>query len=392
VFTGQTPSGGLTFTDTPPGVSQPYTYCVTALDAAGNQSAVFPQSAQPNCGACIPGLQAMPPRNADARLDGVGRVAVWWDRSLDDDALSGAGYQIFRCEDQTCSSPVEISGAGCGDLAADGGIVSALSAEAPVVLNSEPAGVHTYGVAYRSDCSNPATQSTVSVTSALSVGADCQGQCIHVSNCPDYNDLTYNCSAINRIDTSHKGTDGAYLRIPAPGLEVFLADASGRTVGPSALTDSNGAFHIVIDNNSGLVDVVANYMVLLRIPAAEKSGVPCDTSLNDSQGNGHVVLARNLKVVADDTRTNRAYGADLPMDGGGRAEVGNPNCDNSVNITDMVLLRKGFGAAEGDSNYRSYLDFNGNGVIDVSDFMIMKKYFGMELDTAPTHDASLCAP
>jgi len=392
LFTGQTAAGGLTFTDTPPDADPAYTYCVTAVDAAGNQSAVFPQNAQPNCGVCAPGVQAEPPRNVQVRAQGASGVALWWLHSLDDTAQSNAGYRIVRCSSRDCAAPQAIAGADCGDLPADGNLIVNLNSLMPAFLNSEPAGAQYYGVAFRSDCSDPATESAPAVSPVVNVGAACQGRCIHVSNCPDHTNFGVNCKPVTLIDTSQLGTDGKFLHTPAPGFEVYLANASGAQVGASYGTDASGLFHIVIDNNSGSVDVNDTFMAMLRIPVQDRSGIPCDASYADALGNCSLVLGRSLSITDSDDDTAFVNGVSLAMPGGGRAEVGNVNCDSVVNITDLVLLKAGFGAAQGESAYQTYLDFDGNGVIDVADFLVLKNYFGMELDAAPAFDATLCAP
>ena len=90
--------------------------------------------------------------------------------------------------------------------------------------------------------------------------------------------------------------------------------------------------------------------------------------------------------------TKKVSGIKLPSTGGGRAEIGNADCSDSVDVGDLLILKAKFGSNDGDSRYQSYADFDGNGSIDVEDFLIFKKNFGKTLDAAPTFDATLCKP
>jgi len=85
----------------------------------------------------------------------------------------------------------------------------------------------------------------------------------------------------------------------------------------------------------------------------------------------HSQLSDNVEFSYDtlsDEHATKVSGVNLPAAGGGRAKIGNPNCDNVVNIADPVPLKPGFGKNEGEDGYQVYLDFDGNGVIDVADF------------------------
>jgi hypothetical protein len=398
-------AAGLTYTDIVPDAQSPYTYCITAKDEASNESATYPATTQPNCKVCTPGNQAKAPTAVTAGPSGTTGAnygaLVFWTKSKDDNGSDG-GYKIYRCSNETCTSPTAVSGKGCTDLAASSSAVQNIGPTAPITLSGEPADTWYYGVTYSSDCTDmEATESQLTgdseaISSSLTIdpppAPDCTGKCIHVSNCKDWTDLTANCSSINVLDTSQKGTDEKFLASPKSGVEVFVADSTGAMVGTAATTDGTGAFAITIDNNSSAVNLDNKYKVVMKIPSAEKAGIACDSSFYDTEGSCYIVLNGEIILSDDDTKTARSFGINLPPVGGGRAEIGNPNCDTVVNITDLVLLKPGFGTAVGDTAYKTYLDFDGNGIIDVADFLILKKYFGNELSAAPTPDATLCKP
>jgi len=228
----------------------------------------------------------------------------------------------------------------------------------------------------------------------INTGTSCDSDCIHISNCSRYENISNNtdCSSIAEIDTNARGSDGKFALTPVSGLYVFVADSSNTPIDIPAITDSNGNFHIVIDNNSGLIDLEKTYKVVLKIPAASKGSTPCDTSFFDVQGNCYIVLAEGVSLTDDDSVTTRVFGVKLPAANGGRAEIGNPNCDNVVDIADLSLLRPGFGTVQGEDGYQTYLDFDGNGIIDIADFAVFRIYFGYELSTAPDSSNPLCKP
>jgi hypothetical protein len=398
-------ASGLTYTDIVPDNTSPYTYCVTAKDEANNESDTYPSTTQPNCKPCTPGNQAKAPTGVTAGPSGTSGTnygaLVFWTKSDDDDGANG-GYAMYRCSNATCTTKTAISGKGCTNLLASNSAVQNIGPTAPIELTSEPQGNWYYGVTFSSDCSDmeatesPLTGDTAAISDQITIdpppAPDCEGKCIHVSNCTSWSDLTKSCSPINVLDTTQKGSDGKFLTAPRSGVEVFVADSTNTMVGTAATTDANGAFAVTIDNNSSSVTLDSKYKVVMKIPAAEKAGVPCDGSFFDAEGNCYVVLAKDVTLSDDDTKTTKAFGLNLPPAGGGRAEIGNPNCDTVVNITDLVMLKPGFGTAEGETGYQTYLDFDGNGIIDVADFLILKKYFGNELDAAPSSDPVLCKP
>jgi hypothetical protein len=76
-------------------------------------------------------------------------------------------------------------------------------------------------------------------------------------------------------------------------------------------------------------------------------------------------------------------------DTAGGGEMGNPNCDASVGLTDLMALRSSYGSNVGECCYRAWADFDMSGSVGLSDLMLLRKTFGTNLGAAPT-DAVLC--
>lgn len=55
---------------------------------------------------------------------------------------------------------------------------------------------------------------------------------------------------------------------------------------------------------------------------------------------------------------------------------GDANGDGSVNVQDFVLLRRAFGTTALDAGWDPTVDFNGDGFIGVADFLVLRKNFG----------------
>ncbi|MCW5941145.1 MAG: hypothetical protein KIS66_02875 [Fimbriimonadaceae bacterium] len=56
---------------------------------------------------------------------------------------------------------------------------------------------------------------------------------------------------------------------------------------------------------------------------------------------------------------------------------GDANGDNVVNVADFVVLRNAFGSRRGSAGWNEMADLDGNGSVGTSDFLVLRKYYGM---------------
>jgi parallel beta-helix repeat protein len=66
---------------------------------------------------------------------------------------------------------------------------------------------------------------------------------------------------------------------------------------------------------------------------------------------------------------------------------GDGNCDDQVNLTDLLILKAAFASSEGGPDYDYCADFSRDGSVNLTDLLILKQYFG----TDPNNDCN-CAP
>ena len=64
--------------------------------------------------------------------------------------------------------------------------------------------------------------------------------------------------------------------------------------------------------------------------------------------------------------------------------AGDSNCDGIVDIVDVVNLRAAFGLSDGQTGYDQDLDFNGDTLVDITDFVILKIFYGSNAISPPT--------
>ena len=360
-----------------------YTYCATAVDPSGNDSAVFESGDSANCGVCTPGNRANPPSEAGAATIVPGSGAkLYWTNSVDHDA--SGGYNVYRCNSPDCGFPV-------------GPVQTCVAGNRtqlnPLMLDHEPCGDWYYGVTYMKNCLDPSTESLLpGVSTAISDDAlsiqspypACETRCIIVSSCKDY-DAADRCVPVTITDTGRTGADGKYLVNGKSGLSVFLADYSDDPVADAfTITDSGGNFKLVINNFTAGLNTSSTYSLILKVPAAQKSGMACSPGF--SGDDCYIILSKDVKIEED----AEVKVSGLSLGGGGRAEIGNADCSDSVDVGDLLLFKAAFGSSKGGADYKTYADFDGNGTIDVEDFLILKKNFGKVLDAAPAPVPGLC--
>ena len=382
IATGLTGGDVLSLGDYDVNADSIYTYCATAVDASGNESAVYDSADTANCGVCAPGNRPNAPSAVGAAiLASQTGSKLYWTDSPDH---SGGGYNVYRCSGSDCASPGSPV-----QTCVPGGRTAA----SPLSLDNEPCGAWYYGVTYMTDCGDPSTESLLSAmgtaisSSAVDIPcahAGCDSRCIIVSSCKNY-DLADSCVPVTVLDPSQTGGDGKYLATGKTGLEVFLADSDNNPRGDAvAVTDSNGNFKLIIDNAIAGLDTTSSYQLILKVPATQKSGIACSPGFTGDDC--YIILSKEVTVLED----AEVKVSGLSLGGGGRAEIGNPDCSDSVDVGDLLIFRAAFGSSEGDDDYKTYADFDGNGSVDVEDFLILKQNFGKTLDAAPGALPILC--
>ena len=369
-----------------------YTYCVTAVvsNAGGLESAIR-DTGITNCGVCIPSDRPQPPTDvATTTNPGTCDVmALSFTRSVDDSGEGG--YNLYRCTDADCDHQTKM--VDCTELPAGGSNIVNIGPDNPLPLGGEDPATYYYAATYQSDCSDPYQESFPAVDETLDpdFGKDCgactnPGKCVIVSSCKDYAEQN-GCVPIAETDTSSKDEDGTFASSPMPGVQVELLDSSGNVVA-TASTDSSGNYKIELDNTPGTIDIDATYKVVLHISSADKGNIACTPGY--AGDDCYVALTAGVKLEEGGDGV-KISGLEINPNGG-RADIGNPDCSDSVDVGDLLILKAAFSANKGDEDYETFADFNGDGSIDVQDFLIFKKNFGKFLDHAPAFEAGMCKP
>jgi hypothetical protein len=261
------------------------------------------------------------------------------------------------------------------------------------VLTGEPPNDYPcwwYGVSFqRGSCAGTESEISINSEPLFCVTPECSDQdTIIISSCADYSTRN-NCEPLTRYDTTSKDTNG-FIKTPLPGVDVYLADSANNMVKDAYGTDQDGNYYLMAcsDGSPINIDPTKKYRVIIKVPAADKAGVPCSQGFAGDDCN---IIVRETPLLKGRTFTNTVGLPALPPVNGGRAEVGNPNCDTKIDIRDFLILKNSFNAASpSDPKYKSYADFNGDGKVNIKDFLILKQNFNKILDAAPTTDPSLC--
>jgi hypothetical protein len=226
-----------------------------------------------------------------------------------------------------------------------------------------------------------AGQCTVMEVDPLCSGASC----VTFSTCSENG---VSCTPLAAVDPSILGSDGRYAKIPLEGRNISLLDSNGNLAAPPVATAAQGQFQLSLDTST--LWLGENYSLVLNLEGEDRNRFACD-SLFESAG-CFMLLKQFALQGAARSQWVRVSPPALPMPGGGRAEIGNPDCNTVVDISDMVLLKPAFGKERGTAEYRTYLDFNGDGQIDISDYLLLKNNYGRSLPGAPAPHAELCKP
>ena len=221
-----------------------------------------------------------------------------------------------------------------------------------------------------------------------------------ISTCKDGNlNDTANCHPITQynIPANYSPAEGGtFPKTGVPNLEVYIfadgADGTAKPIGGATRTDANGNFYMEIDITAQNPD--GTFSVYVKIPDAlkNKAAVPC-ADISDTVC--YLPIAKTINLTADVVKEVRGITLPRDSDMGGAAEIGNANCDDTVDVSDYGILKKAFNsdAFTNTANYHLYADFNGDGYVDVSDYGILKKNMGATLSKTPVKDGNpLCKP
>jgi len=182
-----------------------------------------------------------------------------------------------------------------------------------------------------------------------------------------------------------------YLVDPAAKTKVLLRSATRTRVYESAggekelvAVATQGGSFLASDRSGnvyGYMETSANATAAGADIYVDGSAAPAATvaedgsfSLTLSPGTHDIVVDSR---VALKSRTTISVGGDAPS-GAEPPElrVGDINGDNVIDIADFVLLKKAYGKTVVEAGDYGIADINGDGVIDITDFVNIKKHFG----------------
>lgn len=190
-----------------------------------------------------------------------------------------------------------------------------------------------------------------------------------------------------------------------PGMKVFLVDPAGR----NKVLLKSGERQKVYESAGGEKELVAvasregsflaadsagrvfGYMeTAAGTPAAgaeifvDGGAAPSATAAAD--GTYSLSLSPGKHDIVMDTRVALKSRTAITVGGAPAAaeppalRVGDINGDGVIDIADFVLLKKGYGKTAAEAGGDSVADINGDGVIDIADFVNIKKHFGIAED------------
>ncbi|MEW6203131.1 MAG: hypothetical protein AB1546_14225 [bacterium] len=357
-----------------------YTYCMTAKDPSGNESAKISSG---NCAQCTPSDKPKPPSNADAT--GVAPTEntiakIWWTKSADDAAGTG-NYNIYRCTgetEDTCDT------SSTGKVNTDGYVSGAKTSADPYKATKEPDGTWYYGITYANESDS---ESDLAVT-ANSVTIQWPDPCLaDPDSCP----CEITIPPIYEIKPDLPLCEGTYCKVAKSNLKIEVVDNTGTAL-KIGTTDSDG---ISISFPESDIPTGKTFDVRIILPLAP--GMPCDkTEYTASGGTKCVVILK--KAITEEVLRGICSGDPLPVPaidiGTGRKDIGNADCDGEVGFNDLKELKKSYKKNVG-SGADEWADFDGDGEVGFNDLKILKKNYKMIVygaDQIDTSDQSFCKP
>lgn len=114
------------------------------------------------------------------------------------------------------------------------------------------------------------------------------------------------------------------------------------------------------------------------------SGTPFDTRVVDLDSNGRFDAFQGMREEVDVSVKTGTWLRKVIRSNGrtGNNDLtfalvnGDVNGDNTINLTDFLVLRAAFGSSKGSGTWNADADLNGDGSVGVADFLILRKNFG----------------
>lgn len=383
-----------------------YVYCVTAKDASLNESAKYSTPVPPaiypiNCGDCAPGDRCAPPTNVQAgETSNFFSGNVWFDNAEGDDTGTYAGYRVYLCAGasrDTCTTEITTT-------PITGNRQTTPYPTDSITVPSE--GYYYLGVSFMAASGCSESQITVSAASILikvddpcNDNPDCQYSVSLTSSFVKYDLVACTYDPVTCMN-------GAYKKSPTSLDEITVELVTGITVVKSKITGLDGKigdFKLEAGTGEGQLDLTKTYVLQARFPATKWTPVmPTPSGIEDTCAGLNPATDECVRVLKSNIKFSvtakevEAKAAEVPSAGGGGAEVGNPNCDNQVSLSDLVPIKKSFGGVRGvpgPPEYQTYADLNMDGKVDLGDLVPIKKNFGVTFPSPTrTLGAVLCKP
>jgi hypothetical protein len=171
-------------------------------------------------------------------------------------------------------------------------------------------------------------------------------------------------------------TSGGYALVGVACLQMQLVSVPADTVVATGYTSSDGSFTIVYESAS------PSDLFKVRLVVPEGSGYPYSST---SGGVKYLELKSNL-TLASSGFTLLSPG--LQPIGPGGPTIADSNCDGVVNMHDFRAIKENYGLECGQTGFTATADFNGDCIVDIKDFFVLKTYYLRNAEANPAQ----CAP
>lgn len=408
---GAVTGGGLTMTTLQDYTIAPedrYTYCVTAVDYSGNESAVYDAAGPSNCSqASAAGAPYFfDVHSAWETPDNYGASACW-DAAPGED--SGNGYNIYACSLESCDRS---SDASCCEYLMQSGYTGYHACTLGSEWSAKNSGVESPGDYYigvtHTDDSGDESYVNLSDNSimiepydvcssnpslcSVKVELDTPLKQLKTEPCPAGSDVDTCCEGVAGVCS----TNGIHRKIETPRgnvsielVPVLSGDpaAGGAEYGAAVKTmktDDAGRAEFPVPYTD--ITSTEQYVVRVKLNAED---VPmthlCD---NNPADDGFCALNITEPQVINTTgeRVDISARPDVlpaaPSDGGFTGDIGNFNADDIVNARDLLKMKPAWNTSAGDPCYRSWADVNLDGRVNAVDLLAIKDYWMKEVDSS----------
>jgi hypothetical protein len=175
--------------------------------------------------------------------------------------------------------------------------------------------------------------------------------------------------AIEKYDTSGGPAQGGFPKIGLSGISVILFENTTQII--SATTGADGSFILPVTGDSS----GKSYTVKIIFP--ESDGYLADAN-GCSAGMCYRTVASNITI---DSGSKFLY--QVPKLGIGPS-VGDTDCSGFVDLDDYVTLKLSMGSTYPQEQYDVNCDFNGDLMVELDDFVILKQNISLTGQTPPS--------